>query len=57
MYNMSVIAVGSVCEDCYMSYRDFVVTYYEDCEALVKLFMKHGLLFLQKKRMLIGSTL
>ena len=33
-----------VCEGCYMSYGDFVTTYYEDCEAMVKLLVKHGLL-------------
>ena len=35
--------LARVCEGCYMSFGDFVVTYCEDCEALVKLFVKHGL--------------
>lgn len=36
------------CEGCYLPYGDFVATYYKNCEGLVKLGMKHGLLLEMK---------
>ena len=32
------------CQGCYLAYTDFIGTYYNDCEALLKLLMDHGLL-------------
>ena len=31
------------CEGCYLSYGDFCGTYFKDCEGLLKLLMRHGL--------------
>ena len=30
-------------EGCYLSYGDFCETYFKDCEGLLKLLMRHGL--------------
>lgn len=32
------------CQGCFLSYTDFIGTYYHDSEALLKLLMSHGLL-------------
>ena len=32
------------CEGCYLSYGDFCGTYFNDCEGLLKLLVRHGLL-------------
>ena len=35
---------------------NFVVTYYEDCEALVRLFVNHGRLPVKKLRLSVGRN-
>ena len=49
-FNMATNESGRIeelpqsCQGCYLSYGDFVGTYFNDSQGLLKLLMSHGLL-------------